>query len=79
MCLILQGSKITSIGDQSVELRPGDALLVSHDLPVVSRITKASDDEPYLALILSLDLGIVRSLYEKVADVWEPMPGGRSL
>ena len=38
MCLILQGGKITSIGDQHVELRVGDALVVSHDLPVLSRI-----------------------------------------
>jgi AraC-like DNA-binding protein len=68
LCLILQGSKVTSIGDQSVELGPGDALLVSHDLPVVSRITKASAREPYLAVILSLDLRLVRSLYDEVAE-----------
>ncbi len=68
VCLILQGSKVTSIGDQFVELRPGDALLVSHDLPVVSRITQASVEKPYLAVILSLDLGLVRSLYEQIAD-----------
>jgi AraC-like DNA-binding protein len=68
MCLILQGSKVTSIGDQMAELRPGDALLVSHDLPVVSRITVASVQKPYLAAILSLDLGLVRSLYEQVVD-----------
>ena len=68
ICLILQGSKTTSIGSQTVELNPGDALLVSHHLPVVSRITRASADEPYLALILSLDLGLVRSLYDQVAD-----------
>ena len=68
VCLILQGSKVTSIGDQFVELKPGDALLVSHDLPVVSRITKASVEEPYLAVILPLDLGLARSLYEQVAD-----------
>jgi AraC-like DNA-binding protein len=68
LCLILQGSKVTSIGDQSVELGPGDGLLVSHDLPVVSRITKASAREPYLAVILSLDLRLVRSLYDEVAE-----------
>ncbi len=68
VCLILQGSKVTSVGDQFVELKPGDALLVSHDLPVVSRITRASVEEPYLAVILPLDLGLVRSLYEQVAD-----------
>jgi AraC-like DNA-binding protein/uncharacterized cupin superfamily protein len=74
LCLILQGSKVTLIGDQSVELRPGDALIVSHDLPVVSRITKASPQEPYIALILFLDLPLLRSLYDQVAEA--PMPRG---
>ncbi len=79
MCLILQGSKVTSIGDQLVELRPGDALLVSHDLPVVSRITEASAGKPYLALILSLDLGLLRSLYDQVAEAPVPDTRRRSL
>jgi AraC-like DNA-binding protein len=79
VCLILQGSKVTSIGDQFVELRPGDALLVSHDLPVVSRITKASTEEPYLAVILSLDLGLVRSLHEQIADTPASYAHARSL
>lgn len=68
ICLILQGSKVTSIGDQVANLRAGDALLVSHDLPVVSRITEASPERPYLALILSLDMGVLRSLYELVGN-----------
>jgi len=67
LCLILQGGKVTSIGDQQANLNAGDALVVSHDLPVVSRITKASKQTPYMAVILSLDLGIVRSLYDQVA------------
>ena len=79
VCLILQGSKVTSIGDQQVDLRPGDALLVSHDLPVVSKITKASKAEPYIAVILSLDLGLVRSLYDQVADTNLPEAEARSL
>lgn len=79
ICLILQGSKITSIGDQFVKLKPGDALLVSHDLPVISRITKASIQQPYIALILSLDLALVRSLYEQVADLPLPSAHARSL
>lgn len=79
ICLILQGSKITSIGNQTVELQPGDALLVSHDLPVVSRITKASIQTPYLAVIMSIDLALARSLYEQVADVPIPDSPGRSL
>ncbi|WP_421724342.1 AraC family transcriptional regulator N-terminal domain-containing protein [Bauldia sp.] len=79
VCLILQGAKVTSIGDQSVKLRPGDALVVSHHLPVVSRITEASVGKPYLALILSLDLGLVRSLYDQVADAPAPDTDARSL
>jgi AraC-like DNA-binding protein len=79
ICLILQGSKVTAIGDQRVELHPGDALLVSHDLPVVSRITRASAEEPYLAAILSLDLGLLRSLYNQVADAPAPADHVRSL
>ncbi|MEO1198106.1 MAG: AraC family transcriptional regulator [Pseudomonadota bacterium] len=72
ICLILQGGKVTSIGDQAADLRPGDALLVSHDLPVVSRITKATPQEPYLALILSLDLRLARSLNDQLAEAWMP-------
>jgi AraC-like DNA-binding protein len=79
LCLILQGSKVTSIGDQSVKLGPGDALIVSHDLPVVSRITKASAREPYLAVILKLDLQLIRSLYEQVIDAFTPSISVRSL
>ena len=79
MCLILQGSKSVSIGDQRVEICPGDALLVGHDLPIVSRITKASLQEPYLALIFSLDLGLVRGLYEQVADASVPQTPARPL
>jgi AraC-like DNA-binding protein len=79
LCLILQGSKVTSIGNQSVKLSAGDALLVSHDLPVVSAITEASAKEPYLAIILTLDLAMVRGLCDQVGDVLKPDAISRSL
>jgi AraC-like DNA-binding protein len=69
LCLILQGSKVATTGDQTARLGPGEALVVSHDLPVVSRITKASASEPYLSLVLFLDVQLIRSLYEQVADL----------
>jgi AraC-like DNA-binding protein len=68
ICLILQGRKEMHIGARSISLAKGDALLVSHALPVNSRITKASVAVPYRALIFSLDLGVLRSLYEQVGD-----------
>ena len=79
ICLILQGAKVTSIGDQVADLHAGDALLVSHDLPVVSKITRASPQAPYLALILSLDMGLVRGLYELVGDGLSPNGDARSI
>lgn len=68
ICLILQGKKELHIGSQFISVAEGDALLVSHDLPVTSRITKASPEKPYRALIVSLDLGLLRSLYEQVGE-----------
>ena len=64
LCLILQGRKQVSLGDLMLSFGPGECLLVSHDLPVRSRITKA----PYLALILQVDLAIVRRLYDEVSE-----------
>lgn len=69
LCLVLQGSKVASTGDRVVNLEPGEALLVSHDLPIVSRITKASLREPYVAVIMSLDLPLLRSLYAQIAEL----------
>jgi AraC-like DNA-binding protein len=65
-CLILQGSKEVLLGNTVFRLERGDVLVVSHDVPVNSRITSARPDEPYLAVILRLDVGILRSLYDEV-------------
>jgi len=79
ICLILQGSKVMSVGQQFVELDEGDMLLVSHDLPVASKIKQASAKRPYRALIFSLDLGILRGLYEQVGEAISKMDPGTSL
>lgn len=64
LCLILQGRKQVTIGEQTLSFGPGECLLVSHDLPVLSRITKA----PYLALVLEVDVATIRKLYDEVAE-----------
>jgi AraC-like DNA-binding protein len=80
LCVILQGSKTAAIGDQIANLGSGDTLVVSHDLPVVSRITKASTQEPYLAVVLFLDLQVLHSLCDQVADALVvPIASSRSL
>ncbi|MGL6210444.1 MAG: AraC family transcriptional regulator [Paracoccaceae bacterium] len=69
VCVVLQGRKSAWIGDQVAHIGPGDALIVSHHLPVQSRITNASSQEPYLAVILALDLALIHSLHDQVADI----------
>jgi AraC-like DNA-binding protein len=64
VCLILQGRKETTLGADTFSMGAGECLLVSHDLPVISRITKA----PYLALLLDVELDTLRDLYAEVAD-----------
>ncbi len=68
VCLILQGQKETAAGTQSVTFGAGETLIVSHELPVLSRVTKASAKSPYIALILRLDLRVVRSLFDELSD-----------
>ena len=69
VCLILQGRKETAVRDRSIALSAGEALVVSHDLPVVARITEAERARPYLAMIVSLDTAVLRGLYDEVGAV----------
>ncbi len=62
-----------------VNLNSGDGLIVSHDLPVQSKITTASVEAPYLAVIISLDLSILRNLYEQVGEALDVGPDLHSL
>lgn len=78
ICLILQGAKQVSIGDQTHEIGPGQSLLVTHDMLVAARITRASAQTPYISLILGLDVGVIRSLYEEVSEVLDARAPARS-
>ncbi|MGV3619624.1 MAG: AraC family transcriptional regulator N-terminal domain-containing protein [Archangium sp.] len=61
-CLIVQGAKQTTLGERTFSSRAGQCLLVSHDLPVVARVTQA----PYLSLLLDLDLSVLRGMYDEL-------------
>lgn len=74
ICLILQGSKHVSMGQQSFVLNAGDSMLITADVPIVSQITCASMAKPYLALVLELDTAIIADLSVQIADA-SPGPG----
>lgn len=79
VCLILQGSKETTIGDEHLTLSAGQSVVVSHMVPVVSQVVQATPAKPYVALVLelNLNLGTLRSLVEEVPPA--SRDGGRGL
>ncbi len=74
ICLILQGRKVSVVGQATLDVGPGESLLVSHDVPVTARVTEASPQHPYVAVVLTVDTDLVRSLYDEVADALGQSP-----
>lgn len=62
LCLVLQGAKEVRTQAKTLTVGDGQSLLVSHALPVVSRITEAARDRPYVAVVLPLDMDLLRAL-----------------
>ncbi len=62
LCLILQGSKQVLVNRQVFEYGPAQFLLVSVDLPVIGRITRASIDAPYLVVKINIDAAMISEL-----------------
>ena len=62
LCLVLQGAKEVGTSSRTLRVGKGQSLVVSHALPVVSRITEATADVPYVALVFPIDLDLLRGL-----------------
>ncbi|WP_394780412.1 AraC family transcriptional regulator N-terminal domain-containing protein [Undibacterium sp.] len=74
VCLVLQGSKQVSVGNQSLIFNAGDSLLITADVPTVSQITRASIAAPYLSLILDLDPALIAELALEMALEMDAAP-----
>jgi AraC-like DNA-binding protein len=55
LCLIAQGAKRVSLGDQSLIYDTAHYLLVSVDLPLVGHVIEADRDAPYLCCKIDID------------------------
>ena len=62
LCITVQGTKSATFGDQCHYYSAGQALLVSVEMPGFGTVTEASPTEPYLGIILELDLAILRAV-----------------
>jgi AraC-like DNA-binding protein len=68
-CVIAQGSKEVFLGDERYVYDPAHYLLVTAELPLVSRVREASPARPYLGLRLDLDASMVGSVLLEAGHV----------
>jgi len=67
--IVAQGDKQVLLGAESIDYGPGQSMLTTIDLPVVSHVTRASKREPFLGMMLTLD---VRALVQMAAEMDVP-------
>ena len=68
----MQGSKSAAFGDQHHQYGPGQAMLVSVEMPGFGTVTEASPDKPYLGVVLELDLAALRAVASELANPPRP-------
>ncbi|ELC3206985.1 AraC family transcriptional regulator [Vibrio parahaemolyticus] len=62
ICLIAQGRKRVLLGEESFIYDANRFLISSVDLPIIANIIEASEEQPYLGLIMELDLTEISQL-----------------
>jgi AraC-like DNA-binding protein len=80
LIVFVQGEKRINVGGTTLECNESTFLLTSIDMPVVSQVTKASREEPILALMLKLEMPMVREiLSQEEFHVPEAVSGTRGM
>lgn len=62
LCAILQGAKVSRLGDQVFRYDSGKCLITSLEVPIRAEITVASPDRPYVAAVLAIEPAMVADL-----------------
>ncbi|WP_229623558.1 AraC family transcriptional regulator [Vibrio parahaemolyticus] len=62
ICLIAQGRKRVLLGEESFIYDANHFLISSVDLPIIANIIEASEEQPYLGLLMALDLTEISQL-----------------
>ena len=69
--VIAQGCKQVLLGEKVIDYGPGQSMLTTIDLPVVSHVTQASVRRPFLGLLLTLD---ARHILQLASEMELPQP-----
>lgn len=62
LCVIAQGSKEIFLGESRYQYDPYHYLLATAELPITGQVLEASETEPFLGLVLTLDANLVSSV-----------------
>jgi len=80
LIVFVQGEKRINVGGTTLEVNESTFLLTSIDMPVVSQVTKATREEPILALLLKLEMPAVREiLSQEEFGISEAVSGTRGM
>lgn len=74
-CVVLQGSKEVLLGDDLYRYDANHFLITAAALPIASRITEASEERPYLGVVVRLDPALVGSV---MIEAGHPVPQDRA-
>lgn len=77
LCVVAQGAKQVSLGDEVFDYAEGSALVVSVELPAFGGVTIASPAKPYMGITIELDTALMREVLEQM-DL-APKPTGEKL
>lgn len=69
LCLVLQGAKQSSLGNEIVIFSQGQSIIISLELPTYTRVVEASRQHPYAALALEIDLTLIKELAADIDDM----------
>lgn len=66
VAIILQGAKEITFGEEACEFGQGSFFVTSVDIPTLARMTAASEQTPYLSVVLKLDLSILNEVIQSL-------------
>lgn len=80
LCIVVQGRKLTRLGDETYHYDPLNYLVVSMSLPVFGQIIEATPEKPYLCLRLNIDTSLIGELLRQIPVASAPTTAdGRAL
>jgi AraC-like DNA-binding protein len=69
LCVVAQGSEEFFLNDERYVYDPDNYLLVTAELPLIGQVLDASNEQPYLSLLLDLDPTLVSSVIAEVRGI----------